>query len=185
MINDIKQSAREGMDKSIEAYKTQLSRIRTGRAQPALLDGIMVDYYGSQTPLRQIGNVVAEDARTLSVTVYDASAVKAVEKAIMDSGLGLNPQTAGTSIRIPLPALTEERRKEFIKLVRAEAEKGRVAVRNVRRDSNNDLKALVKSKDISEDEEKRAQDEIQKLTDSCVKKIDEILAAKEKELMEI
>jgi ribosome recycling factor len=185
MINDVKDSARTGMEKAVEAFKNQLSRIRTGRAQPALLDGIMVDYYGSSTPLKQIGNIVAEDARTLAVTVYDNSAIKAVEKAIMDSGLGLNPQTAGNNIRIPLPPLTEDRRKELIKIVRAEAEKERVSVRNARRDSNNDLKALVKSKDISEDDEKRAQDEIQKLTDSYIKKIEEILSAKEKELMEI
>jgi ribosome recycling factor len=185
MINDVKDSAKAGMEKAVEAFKNQLSRIRTGRAQPALLDGIMVDYYGSSTPLKQIGNIVAEDARTLAVTVYDNSAIKAVEKAIMDSGLGLNPQTAGNNIRIPLPPLTEERRKELIKIVRAEAEKERVSVRNARRDSNNDLKALVKSKDISEDEEKRAQDDIQKLTDSYIKKIEDILSAKEKELMEI
>ncbi len=185
MINDIKDSAKESMDKAIEAFKNQLSRVRTGRAQPALLDGILVDYYGSSTPLKSLGNIVAEDARTLSISVYDNTSVKAIEKAIMESGLGLNPQTAGNNIRIPLPALTEERRKEFIKVVRAEAEKERVSVRNVRRDSNNDLKALVKSKDISEDDEKRAQEAIQKLTDTYIKKIDEILAAKEKELMEI
>ncbi|MBQ8708725.1 MAG: ribosome recycling factor [Succinivibrionaceae bacterium] len=185
MISDIKDSAKGNMEKAVEAFKTQLSRVRTGRAQPALLDGIMVDYYGSSTPLKQIGNIVAEDARTLSVTVYDNAAIKAVEKAIMDSGLGLNPQTAGNNIRIPLPALTEERRKELIKIVRAEAEKERVSVRNARRDSNAELKALVKSKDISEDDEKRAQDDIQKLTDSHIKKIEEILAAKEKELMAI
>ncbi len=185
MINDVKNSAKNSMEKAVESFKNQLSRVRTGRAQPALLDGIMVDYYGSATPLKQIGNIVAEDARTLAITVYDNSAIKTVEKAIMDSGLGLNPQTAGNNIRIPLPPLTEERRKEFIKVVRAEAEKERVSIRNTRRDSNNDLKAAVKDKLISEDEEKRATDEIQKLTDSYIKKIDEILSAKEKELMEI
>ncbi len=185
MSNDIKNTAKEKMDKAVAAFQTQLSRIRTGRAQPALLDGIMVEYYGSQTPLKQIGNIVAEDARTLSITVYDTGAIKAVEKAIMDSELGLNPQTAGNNIRVPLPPLTEERRKEFIKIVRAEAEKERVSIRNARRDCNNDLKAQVKDKLISEDDQKRSEADIQKLTDEYVKKIDTILAAKEKELMEI
>ncbi|MGN1356821.1 MAG: ribosome recycling factor [Succinivibrionaceae bacterium] len=185
MINDVKTKAKNNMEKAVESFKSQLSRIRTGRAQPALLDGIMVDYYGSSTPLKQVGNIVAEDARTLSITIYDNSAIKAVEKAIMDSGLGLNPQTAGNNIRIPLPPLTEERRKEFIKVVRGDAEKERVSVRNTRRDCNNELKAAVKDKTISEDEEKRASDEIQKLTDTYIKKIDDLLAAKEKELMEI
>lgn len=185
MINDIKKEAKQKMEKAIASFQSQLSRVRTGRAQPALLDGIMVDYYGSSTPLKQVGNIVAEDSRTLAITVYDASAVKAIEKAIMDSGLGLNPVVAGTSIRIPLPPLTEERRKEFIKVVRGDAEKERVSIRNVRRDSNNDLKELVKAKEISEDDNKRAQDDIQKLTDEYIKKIDDILAAKEKELMAI
>ena len=185
MINDIKQDAKERMTKSVESLKSQMSKIRTGRAQPALLDGITVDYYGSSTPLRQVANVVAEDSRTLAVTVFDRSMIQAVEKAIMTSDLGLNPSSAGTTIRVPLPALTEERRKDLIKLVRAEAEQARVAVRNVRRDSNADLKTLLKDKDISEDDDRRAQEEIQKLTDGFVKQVDDLLTAKEKELMEI
>ncbi len=185
MINEIKADAKERMIKSIEALKSQMSKIRTGRAQPALLDGITVEYYGSATPLRQVANVVAEDARTLAVTVFDRTMIQAVEKAIMTSDLGLNPNSAGTTIRVPLPPLTEERRKDMIKLVRGEAEQSRVSVRNVRRDCNADLKALLKDKDITEDDDRRAQEEIQKLTDTYVKQIDELLAAKEKELMEI
>ena len=185
MINDIKQDAKERMTKSVESLKSQMSKIRTGRGQPALLDGITVDYYGSSTPLRQVANVVAEDSRTLAVTVFDRSMIQAVEKAIMTSDLGLNPCSAGTTIRVPLPPLTEERRKDMIKLVRGEAEQARVAVRNVRRDCNADLKALLKDKDISEDDDRRAQEDIQKLTDGFVKQVDDLLAAKEKELMEI
>ncbi len=185
MINEIKKDAKDRMTKSVEALKSQMSKIRTGRAQPALLDGIQVEYYGSATPLRQVANVVAEDARTLAVTVFDRSMIQAVEKAIMTSDLGLNPNSAGTTIRVPLPPLTEERRKDLIKLVRAEAEQARVAVRNVRRDANADLKALLKDKDITEDDDRRAQEEIQKLTDSYVKQVDDLLAGKEKELMEI
>ena len=185
MINDIKQDAKGRMTKSVDSLKSQMSKIRTGRAQPALLDGITVDYYGSSTPLRQVANVVAEDSRTLAVTVFDRSMIQAVEKAIMTSDLGLNPCSAGTSIRVPLPPLTEERRKDMIKLVRGEAEQARVAVRIVRRDCNADLKALLKDKDISEDDDRRAQEEIQKLTDGFVKQVDDLLAAKEKELMEI
>ncbi|GAB3022122.1 ribosome recycling factor [Bowmanella dokdonensis] len=185
MINDIKKDAKERMTKSISALKSQFSKIRTGRAHPSLLDSIMVSYYGSDTPLRQIANVVAEDARTLSLTVFDKSATQAVEKAIMQSDLGLNPMSTGTVIRIPLPALTEERRKDLIKVVRAEAEQGRVGIRNVRRDANSDIKELVKEKEISEDEGHRAEEEVQKLTDDFVKQIDQMLADKEKELMEI
>ncbi|GAA4497058.1 ribosome recycling factor [Pseudaeromonas paramecii] len=185
MINEIKSDAKDRMNKSVDSLKSQLSKIRTGRAQPALLDGIQVEYYGSATPLRQVANVTAEDARTLAVTVFDRSLIQAVEKAIMTSDLGLNPSSAGTTIRVPLPPLTEERRKDLIKLVRGEAEQGRVAVRNVRRDCNNDLKALLKDKEITEDDDRRAQEEIQKLTDGFIKTIDDMLAAKEKELMEI
>ncbi|MCD8546883.1 MAG: ribosome recycling factor [Aeromonadaceae bacterium] len=185
MINEIKRDAQDRMNKSVDSLKSQLSKIRTGRAQPALLDGIQVEYYGSATPLRQVANVTAEDARTLAVTVFDRSLIQAVEKAIMTSDLGLNPSSAGTTIRVPLPPLTEERRKDLIKLVRGEAEQGRVAVRNVRRDCNNDLKALLKDKEITEDDDRRAQEEIQKLTDGFIKTIDDLLAAKEKELMEI
>ncbi|WP_407935422.1 ribosome recycling factor [Alkalimonas cellulosilytica] len=173
------------MEKSVDALKSQLSKVRTGRAHPSLLDNIMVPYYGVDTPLRQVANVTVEDARTLSLTVFDKSAAAAVEKAIINSDLGLNPMSAGTSIRIPLPALTEERRRDLVKVVKAEAEQGRVAIRNIRRDANNDLKVLLKDKDITEDDERRATDEIQKLTDLYVKRVDEVLADKEKELMEV
>lgn len=184
MINDIKQDAQTRMDKSVEAFKSHISKIRTGRAHPSLLDGIQVEYYGSATPLRQLANVVAEDSRTLAISVFDRSLGPAVEKAIMASDLGLNPSSAGTVIRVPLPPLTEERRKDLIKLVRGEAENARVSVRNIRRDANDKLKALLKDKEISEDEDRKAQDEIQKLTDAVIKKVDAVLAEKEQELME-
>nr|WP_237733128.1 ribosome recycling factor [Vibrio fluvialis] len=173
------------MDKSVEALKNNLQKVRTGRAHPSLLSGISVEYYGAPTPLNQIANVVAEDARTLAITVFDKELTPKVEKAILMSDLGLNPMSAGTVIRVPLPPLTEERRKDLVKIVRGEAEGGRVAVRNIRRDANSDLKALLKDKEISEDDEHKAQDEIQKLTDAAVKRIDDVLAAKEKELMEV
>ena len=185
MINDIKQDAKERMSKSIDALKSQMSKIRTGRAQPALLDSITVEYYGSAMPLRQVANITAEDARTLAVSVFDRSMIQAVEKAIMTSDLGLNPSSAGATIRVPLPPLTEERRKDLIKLVRAEAEQARVAVRNVRRDCNADLKALLKDKEISEDDDRRAQDDIQKITDKYIAEVDKALAAKETDLMAV
>lgn len=185
MINDIKLDAKSRMDKSVEALKTQLSKVRTGRAHPSLLDGIYVSYYGSDTPLKQVANVVAEDSRTLAITVFDRSLTAAVEKAIMASDLGLNPMSAGTIIRVPLPPLTEERRKDLVKIVRGEAENGRVAIRNIRRDANADLKSLLKDKEISEDDCRKAEDEIQKLTDDFIKKLDSVLADKEKELMEV
>jgi len=185
VINDIITDSKVRMEKSVDALKVQLTKVRTGRAHPSLLDGISVSYYGSDTPLRQVANVSIEDARTLAITVFDKSMAAAVEKAIMASDLGLNPMSAGTVIRVPLPALTEERRKSLVKLVRGEAEGGRVAVRNIRRDANADLKALQKDKEISEDDERRAAEEIQKITDIFVKKIDEVLADKEKELMEV
>ncbi|ENJ7187486.1 ribosome recycling factor [Vibrio fluvialis] len=185
MINEIKKDAQERMDKSVEALKNNLQKVRTGRAHPSLLSGISVEYYGAPTPLNQIANVVAEDARTLAITVFDKELTPKVEKAILMSDLGLNPMSAGTVIRVPLPPLTEERRKDLVKIVRGEAEGGRVAVRNIRRDANSDLKALLKDKEISEDDEHKAQEEIQKLTDAAVKRIDEVLAAKEKELMEV
>ncbi|MBW7981384.1 ribosome recycling factor [Enterobacillus tribolii] len=184
MINEIKKDAEVRMDKCVDAFKTHISKVRTGRAHPSLLDGIMVEYYGSATPLRQLANVVTEDSRTLAITVFDRSLGPAVEKAIMASDLGLNPASAGTVIRVPLPPLTEERRKDLIKLVRGEAEQGRVSVRNVRRDANEKIKALLKDKAIGEDEERKAQDEIQKLTDLMIKKIDTSLSEKEAELME-
>lgn len=185
MIKEISNNAKEKMGKAIDALKSNLSKVRTGRAQPAILDGVMVDYYGSQTPLRQVAQVNVEDARTLAVTVFDKSAATAVEKAIMNSGLGLNPVSAGTSIRVPLPPLTEERRKDLIKVVRNEVEQIKVQIRNIRRDANADVKALLKDKEISEDEDRKSQDDIQKLTDSFVKECDKLLAEKEKELMEI
>ncbi|MDP4528025.1 ribosome recycling factor [Alkalimonas delamerensis] len=185
MINDIINDSKSRMEKSVDALKSQLSKVRTGRAHPSLLDNIMVPYYGADTPLRQVANITVEDARTLSLTVFDKSVTAAVEKAIINSDLGLNPMSAGTSIRIPLPPLTEERRRDLVKVVRAEAEQGRVAIRNIRRDANNDLKALLKEKEITEDDERRTADEIQKLTDLYVKRVDEALADKEKELMEV
>ncbi|MCS4305786.1 ribosome recycling factor [Rheinheimera pacifica] len=185
MINDIITDSKVRMEKSVDALKVQLTKVRTGRAHPSLLDGISVSYYGTDTPLRQVANVSIDDARTLAITVFDKSMTAAVEKAIMASDLGLNPMSAGTIIRVPLPALTEERRKSLVKLVRGEAENGRIAVRNIRRDANADLKTLQKDKEISEDDERRAAEEIQKITDLFVKKIDEVLADKEKELMEV
>ncbi len=184
VINEIRKDAETRMDKCVEAFKNQISKVRTGRASPSLLDGIHVEYYGSATPLRQLANIVVEDTRTLAVTVFDRTLGPAVEKAIMASDLGLNPMSAGTVIRVPLPPLTEERRKDLIKVVRGEAEQSRVAVRNVRRDANDKLKAQLKDKTISEDDERRSQDDVQKLTDSFIKKIDAVLAEKEKELMD-
>lgn len=185
MINEIQNDAQERMGKSVDALKSQLVKIRTGRAHPSLLDTIYVEYYGANTPLKQLANVVAEDSRTLAITVFDRELTPKIEKAIMMSDLGLNPMSAGTVIRVPLPPLTEERRRDLVKIVRKEAEQGRVAIRNIRRDANADLKALLKDKDISEDDDRRAQDEIQKLTDLAVKNIDAVLEVKEKELMEV
>ncbi|CAI0840060.1 Ribosome-releasing factor [Serratia quinivorans] len=184
MINEIRKDADSRMEKSVEAFKNQISKIRTGRASPSILDGIMVEYYGASTPLRQLASVTVEDSRTLKINVFDRSISAAVEKAIMSSDLGLNPSSAGSDIRVPLPALTEERRKDLIKIVRNEAEQGRVAVRNVRRDANDKVKALLKDKEISEDEDRRSQDDVQKLTDAYIKLLDAALADKEKELME-
>nr|WP_217706543.1 ribosome recycling factor [Salinivibrio sp. EAGSL] len=173
------------MEKSVEALKHTLGKLRTGRAHPSLLEGLTVEYYGAQTPLNQLASIVAEDSRTLAISVYDKQVTQAVEKAIMTSDLGLNPASAGTVIRVPLPPLTEDRRKDMVKVVRSEGENARVAVRNIRRDANSDLKALLKDKEISEDDEHRAQDDIQKLTDEAVKNVDALLDAKEKELMEV
>ncbi len=184
MINEIRTDAETRMDKCVDAFKTHINKVRTGRAHPSLLDGIQIEYYGSSTPLRQVANVVAEDSRTLAITVFDRSLSAAVEKAIMSSDLGLNPSSAGTTIRVPLPAMTEERRKDLTKVVRAEAEQGRISVRNVRRDANDKLKALLKDKAIGEDDERKAQDDIQKMTDIMIKKVDQALADKEKELMD-
>ena len=185
MIDDIMAEAEERMAKSLEALGHHFNKIRTGRAHPSLLDGIRIDYYGSETPLNQAANINVEDARTLAVTAYDRGMTPAIEKAIMKSDLGLNPATAGDVIRIPMPMLTEETRKGYIKQARAEAESARVSVRNARRDANSMLKELLKEKDISEDDERRGQDAIQKLTDGYVAKVDEALTAKEADLMEI
>ncbi|MEP0355703.1 MAG: ribosome recycling factor [Paraglaciecola sp.] len=185
MIDEINDDARQRMEKSIVSLKGQLSKIRTGRAHPSLLDSIMVPYYGAPTPLKQLANIVAEDARTLALTVFDQSAAQAVEKAIMQSDLGLNPMSAGAVMRIPMPALTEERRKDLIRVVRGEAEQGKVAIRNIRRDANGDIKELLKEKEIGEDDSRRGEEAIQKLTDMFVKQVDEILSAKEKDLMEV
>lgn len=173
------------MSKSVASLRTELTKIRTGRAHTSLLDHITVEYYGSQVPLNQVSNVGVEDSRTLTVTPWEKDMVPVIEKAIMASDLGLNPATAGTVIRVPLPPLTEERRKDMIRVVRQEAEGGRIAVRNIRRDAIHDVKELMKEKMIGEDDERRAETEIQEITDKYVAEIDEVLAAKEAELMEI
>ena len=185
MIDDIKKDAAERMDKSIESLRQDLTKIRTGRAHTSLLDHITVDYYGSEVPLNQVANVNVEDSRTLAVSPWEKQMVQTIEKAIMNSDLGLNPATAGTTIRVPLPPLTEERRKDMIRLVRSEAEGGRIAIRNIRRDAISDVKDLMKEKMIGQDDEHRAEDEIQVITDKHVAVIDEMLAQKESELMEI
>lgn len=185
MIDEIELDAQERMEKSVSALKSQLAKIRTGRAHPSLLDSIVVNYYGADTPLKQLANIIAEDSRTLALSVFDKSAIQAVEKAIMSSDLGLNPMSAGGAIRIPLPPLTEERRKDLIKVARSEAENGRVAVRNIRRDANSDIKDLLKDKDISEDQARAGEENIQSLTNDFIKQVDELLIVKEKELMEI
>ncbi|MBD2838167.1 ribosome recycling factor [Pseudomonas sp. JM0905a] len=185
MINEIKQEAQERMKKTLESLDHAFAKIRTGRAHPSILDSVMVSYYGADTPLRQVANVIAEDSRTLALTVFDKSMIQAVEKAIMTSDLGLNPATAGTTIRVPMPALTEETRKGYTKQARAEAENARVAVRNIRRDALAQLKDLVKEKEISEDEERRAADDVQKLTDKFVGEVDKALETKEKDLMAV
>jgi len=185
MIDDLKKDAETRMGKSVESLKHELARLRTGRAHTSLLDHITVEYYGSEVPLSQVANVGVEDARTLTVTPWERTMVQAVEKAIMTSDLGLNPASAGNVIRVPLPPLTEERRKDMTRIVRQEGEGARVAIRNIRRDVINDLKALLKDKEISEDEEHRAQDDVQKLTDKYVAEVDKVLEGKEKDLMEI
>jgi ribosome recycling factor len=185
MIDDIKKDAGIRMGKSVEALVLEMAKIRTGRAHPSLLDHISVNYYGNETPIKQVANVSVEDGRTLAVTPWEQSMVSAVEKAIMNSDLGLNPSSAGNVIRVPLPPLTEERRKDLIRIVRQEAEQARVAVRNVRRDANHELKDAAKEKLISEDDERRGGEEVQKLTDKYVKEIDKVLEDKEKDLMAI
>jgi len=185
VISEIKKDASERMDKSIASLQQSLTKLRTGRAHTSLLDHITVEYYGSQVPLNQVASVNVDDSRTLAVTPWEKTMVQPIEKAIMNSDLGLNPVTAGTVVRVPLPPLTEERRKDMIKLVRSEAEGGRIAIRNIRRDALSDIKDLLKEKMIGEDDEHRAHDEVQLITDKHIGKIDAVLAAKESELMEI
>jgi ribosome recycling factor len=185
VIHSIKQDVEKRMQKAVESLQHEMGKIRTGRANVSFLDHVMIDYYGTPTPLNQIATVSASDARTLTVTPWEKSMIPVVEKAILTSDLGLNPATAGNAIRVPMPALTEERRKEMIKIVRHEAEQGRVSIRNIRRDANQQLKEWVKEKHISEDDEHRASDWIQKATDKFVAEIDAVLVIKEKDLMEI
>jgi len=185
VLDEIKKDAGERMAKSVASLKQEMTKIRTGRAHTSLLDHINVEYYGSQTPLNQVSNVGVEDSRTLVVTPWEKNMVAVIEKAIINSDLGLNPISAGTVIRVPLPPLTEERRKDMIRVVRNEAEGGRIAVRNVRRDAISDIKDLLKEKMIGEDDEHRGEDEIQAITDKHVAEIDNILAEKESDLMEI
>jgi ribosome recycling factor len=185
MISDIKSQADQKMGKSLETLKNTLGKIRTGRAHTGLIDHVTVDYYGTDTPINQVANVTLIDARTIGVQPYEKKMQQAVEKAIRDADLGLNPSSFGEMVRIPMPALTEERRRDLTKVVRAECEDGRVAIRNVRRDALAQLKDLLKSKDISEDDERRAADDIQKLTDKSIAEVDKILAAKEAEVMAV
>ena len=185
MIDDIQKRAAERMCKSIDSLKHELAKIRTGRAHPSLLDHVTVSYYGNDVPLSQTANVTIEDSRTLAVTPWERTMIQAIEKAIMSSDLGLNPNTAGTVIRVPMPPLTEERRRDLIKVVRHEAENAKVAIRNIRRDANTELKNALKDKQISEDEDRRGQELIQKLTDQFVKDVDALLEIKEKDLMAI
>ncbi|UTW49059.1 ribosome recycling factor [Bacterioplanoides sp. SCSIO 12839] len=185
MINEIKQDAEARMTKSVAAMVDAFKKVRTGRANPAILDGVMVDYYGSDTPIAQVANIIVEDGRSLAVNPWEKNMIPAIEKAIMKANLGLNPATSGDVIRIPMPPLTEETRKEYIKQARAEAEKGRVSVRNIRRDANGDIKDLLKEKEISEDEQRGGEDQIQKLTDKFIAQVDKLLADKEKDLMQV
>ncbi|MFT5691366.1 MAG: ribosome recycling factor [Oceanicoccus sp.] len=185
MIDELKKDGEERMEKTLKALSVSLNKIRTGRAHPSILDGIRVSYYGSETPLSQIAAINVEDARTLSVVPWEKQMVPDVEKAIMKSDLGLNPSTAGGNIRIPMPMLTEETRKGFTKRAKQEAEQSRVSIRNIRRDVLADVKELLKEKDISEDEERKAQDDVQKITNSFIAEVDKILAAKETDLMAI
>ena len=185
MLDEIKQDAGQRMAKSVASLQLELTKIRTGRAHTSLLDHITVEYYGSQVPLNQVSNVGVEDSRTLTVTPWEKDMVQAIEKAIMGSDLGLNPASAGTVIRVPLPALTEERRKDMIRIVRHEAENGRIAIRNIRRDALHDIKDLLKEKMIGEDDERRAEGEIQVITDKYVAEVDQALAVKEAELLEV
>ena len=185
MLEDLKKDARERMTKCVQTFQADLKKLRTGRADPSLIEHLKVDYYGNDTPLNQVANIAVEDGRTLVVSPWEKSMVQAIEKAIHKSDLGLNPMTAGTIIRIPMPALTEERRRDITKVLRQDAEGARVAVRNVRRDVMNDIKDLLKEKLVSQDDEKRAEVEVQKLTDKHIADIEQLLTAKEKEVMQV
>ena len=185
MINDIKKDAESRMKKSVDALHSNFNQIRTGRAHPSILDAVTVDYYGSQVPLSQVASVNVEDARTLTIAPWEQGMVQKIEKAIMTSDLGLNPASAGNVIRVPMPMLTEETRKGYIKQARSEAENARMAVRNVRRDANGDFKSLLKDKDITEDDQREGEDAIQKLTDKYIAEIDKALTAKEQDLMQV
>jgi len=185
MLEDIKKDAADRMAKCVAALKNELKKLRTGRASTSLLDQVRVDYYGSEVPLQQVANVAVEDSRTLTVVPWEKQMVPAIEKAIMKSDLGLNPATAGTVIRVPLPALTEERRRDLSKVVRHEGENAKVAIRNVRRDVMHELKEMLKEKLVSEDVDRKAQEEVQKLTDKHVAEVDQVVAEKEKELMQV
>lgn len=184
-MSELKQQTEQKMLKSLESLKSELGKIRTGRAQPSILDHVMVEYYGSMVPLNQVANVTLIDARTVGVQPWEKPMAAKIEKAIRDCDLGLNPASQGELIRVPMPALTEERRKELIKVVKSEGENGKVSIRNLRRDANNALKESLKNKEISEDDERRSQDEIQKLTDKSVAEVDKLLVEKEKELLQI
>ena len=185
MLSEIKDDAVSRMKKTIEVLSADLAKVRTGRAHPSLLDALKIEYYGQPTPLNQVASVTVSDPRTLTVTPFDKSMTQVVEKAILSSDLGVNPVTAGNVIRVPLPPLTEERRKELVKQVKSEAESGKIAIRNIRRDANNTIKDLLKEKEISEDDERRSQDEVQKITDKYISEVDKVLENKEKELMQV
>jgi ribosome recycling factor len=185
VIADLKKSTDQKMDKSVQAFKADLAKVRTGRAHTGILDHVMVDYYGSPTPINQVAKVTLLDSRTIGVTPFEKKMTQAVEKAIRDSDLGLNPATQGETVRVPMPALTEERRKELIKVVRHEAENARIAVRNLRRDANSHLKDALKKKEVSENDERAAQNEVQKMTDRHIADIDRLLQEKEKELLAV
>ena len=185
MLEDLKKDARERMSKCVQTFQSDLKKLRTGRAHPSLIEHLRVDYYGSEVPLQQVASISVEEGRTLVVSPWEKTMVQPIEKAIHKSDLGLNPMTAGTIIRVPMPPLTEERRRDITKLLRHDAENARVAVRNVRRDVMNDIKDLLKEKLVSQDDERRAEVEVQKLTDKYVGDVDQLLAAKEKEVMQV
>lgn len=184
-MHTIIKDAETRMAKCIDAFKTAITKLRTGRAHPSILDHVTVSYYGNETPLSQVANIVASDARTLTITPWEKSMVNTIDKAVRESGLGLNPVTTGDLIRVPMPALNEERRRELIKVVKQEAETARVSIRNVRRDANAEIKTLLKSKDITEDDERRMSDDVQKSTDKYVAEVDKVMEAKEKDLLEV